>query len=102
MTRFFSNTKSNLFVISLYIAFLFVVLQYLSFDPAGAQSTNKIEYVFNIEQMKGHLEQTVKNKENGNNSLSQAHIHHLIVEIYDFMEVQLGTADSNLNTLLFN
>jgi hypothetical protein len=52
--------------------------------------------------MKGHLEQTVKNKENGNNSLTQAHIHHPIVEIHDFIEVQLGTADSNLNTLLFN
>jgi hypothetical protein len=77
-------------------------LQCLSFDLAGAQTTNKIEYVFNIEQMKGHLEQAVKNKENANNSLTRAHIQHPIVEIYDFIEVQLGTADSNLNTLLFN
>jgi hypothetical protein len=31
---------------------------------------NDIEYVYNIEQMKGHLEQAVANKEIGNNSLT--------------------------------
>ncbi len=52
--------------------------------------------------MKGHLEQAVVNKENGNNTLTQAHIQHPIIEIYDAIQVQLTSADSNHNTLLFN
>jgi hypothetical protein len=62
---------------------------------------NQIEYVYNIEQMKGHLEQAIENKENGNNSLTRAHILHPIVEIYDFIEAPLVTVDSNLNHSLF-
>lgn len=52
--------------------------------------------------MKGHLEQAVENKENGNNSLTRAHILHPIVEIYDFIEAPLVTVDSNLNHSLFS
>lgn len=52
--------------------------------------------------MKGHLEQAIVNKENGNNTLTQAHIQHPIVEIYDAIEAQLAAVDSNHNTLLFN
>ena len=37
--------------------------------------------------MRGHLKQAIANKENGNNSLTQAHIQHPIAEIYDFIEV---------------
>ena len=82
--------------------FLFVVLQFLLLSLAEAQTYNKIEFVYNIEQMKGHLEQAVVNKENVNNTLTQAHIQHPIVEIYDAIEVQLASVDSNHNTLLFN
>jgi hypothetical protein len=35
---------------------------------------NQIEYVYNIEQMKDHLEQAIVNKEDGNNTLTRAHI----------------------------
>ena len=52
--------------------------------------------------MKGHLEQAIINKENGNNTLTQAHIQHPIVEIYDSIEAQLASVDNNHNTLLFN
>jgi hypothetical protein len=62
---------------------------------------NQIEYVYNIEQMKGHLEQAILNKENGNNTLTRAHILHPIVEIYDFIEAPLVTVDSNLNHTLY-
>jgi hypothetical protein len=79
-----------------------VVLQLLFFSVADAQTYNKLEFVYNIEQMKGHLEQAIVNKENGNNTLTQAHIQHPIVEIYDAIEAQLAAADSNHNTLLFN
>jgi hypothetical protein len=83
--------------------FLFVmVLQTLYFGVAEAQTYNKMEFVFNIEQMKGHLEQAIVNKENGNDTLTQAHIQHPIVEIYDAIETQLTSVDSNHNTLLLN
>ena len=103
MEAIISNiTKSTLFVLSCYLIFLFVVLQCSSFNDAEAQTYNKIEYVYYIEQMKGHLEQAVTNKENGNNSLSRAHILHSIAETYDLIEVQLATTNSNLNALLFH
>ena len=54
----------------------------------------------NIEMMKGHLEQAVANKENGNNTLTLAHVLHPIAELYDLIEVKLATADSTLNTTL--
>ena len=72
------------------------------FRVADAQTYNKLEFVYNIEQMKGHLEQAIVNKENGNNTLTQAHIQHPIVEIYDAIEAQLAAVDSTHNTLLFN
>jgi hypothetical protein len=62
---------------------------------------NQIEYVYNIEQMKGHLEQAILNKDDGNNTLTRAHILYPIVEIYDFIEAPLVTVDSNLNHTLF-
>ncbi len=77
-------TKSNLFVLSCNVVLLVVVLQFAPFNSVAGQMPNQIEYVYNIEQMKGHLEQAVENKENGNNSLTRAHILHPIVEIYDF------------------
>jgi hypothetical protein len=73
----------------------------MSLDLAQAQTNNKIEFVNNIELMKGHLGQAVVNKENANDSLSRAHITHSIMEVYDFIEVPLLTTDPNLNALLF-
>jgi hypothetical protein len=103
LRRFNSNiTKSNLFILSCHSFFLFVILQFSFFGQAEAQTYNKIEFVYNIEQMKGHLEQAIINKENGNNTLTQAHIQHPIVEIYDSIEAQLASVDNNHNTLLFN
>ena len=76
-------------------------IQFSAFDLVWGQMPNQIEYVYNIEQMKGHLEQAILNKENGNNTLTQAHILHPIVEIYDFIEAPLVTVDSNLNHTLY-
>jgi hypothetical protein len=76
-------------------------VQFSTFGLVYGQMPNQIEYVYNIEQMKGHLEQAILNKEDGNNTLTQAHILHPIVEIYDFIEAPLVTVDSNLNHTLF-
>ena len=65
MRRFNSNiTKSNLFVLSCNVVLLVVVVQFSPFSLVAVQMPNQIEYVYNIEQMKGHLEQAVENKEN--------------------------------------
>jgi hypothetical protein len=50
--------------------------------------------------MKGHLEQAVANNNDGNDTLTLAHVLHPIAELYDFIEVKLATADSNLNNSL--
>ena len=76
-------------------------IQFSTFDLVWGQMPNQIEYVYNIEQMKGHLEQAILNKEDGNNTLTRAHILHPIVEIYDFIEAPLVTVDSNLNHTLY-
>jgi hypothetical protein len=76
-------------------------IQFSAFDLVWGQMPNQIEYVYNIEQMKGHLEQAILNKEDGNNTLTRAHILHPIVEIYDFIEAPLVTVDSNLNHTLY-
>jgi hypothetical protein len=76
-------------------------IQFSTFDLVWGQMPNQIEYVYNIEQMKGHLEQAILNKEDGNNTLTRAHILHPIIEIYDFIEAPLVTVDSNLNHTLY-
>ena len=95
-------TKPDIHVLLYSILFLFIIMFSLSLDSAFGQTLNKIEFVYNIELMKGHLEQALVNKEIGNNSLSRAHISHSIMEVYDFIEVPLVTTNSNLNALLFH
>ena len=76
-------------------------IQFSTFGLCLGQMPNQIEYVYNIEQMKGHIEQAIMNKEDGNDTLTRAHILHPIVEIYDFIEAPLVTVDSNLNHTLY-
>ncbi|MDQ5869389.1 MAG: hypothetical protein M3530_06630, partial [Thermoproteota archaeon] len=96
-----SNSRFHTFALSSCVAFLFVALQPTSFNLAAAQSDDKaVEYVSNIEQMKGHLEQAVANKKEGNDTLTLAHVLHPIAELYDLIEVKLATADSNMNNTL--
>jgi len=96
-----SRTKFHVFALSSCVAFLFVALQPISFNLAAAQSDDKaVVYVSNIEMMKGHLEQAVANKNDGNDTLTLAHVLHRIAELYDLIEVKLATADSNLNNTL--
>jgi hypothetical protein len=102
MMRFKSSNRKY-FGFSLISGALFVllVLQPTWFNIASSQSDDKaVEFVANIEQIKGHLEQAVANKENGNDTLTLAHVLHPIAEIYDLIEGDLATADSNLNTTL--
>lgn len=59
-----------------------------------------VEFVSNIEQIRGHLDQAVANKESGNDTLTQAHTLHPIEEVYSSIEVLLANQNSTLNQTL--
>lgn len=59
-----------------------------------------VEFVSNIEQIRGHLDQAVANKESGNDTLTQAHTLHPIGEVYSSIEVLLANQNSTLNQTL--
>lgn len=54
----------------------------------------------NIEQIRGHLDQAVANKEIGNTTLAMAHTLHPIEEIYSSIDVQIDATDPSLNQSL--
>ena len=65
----------------------------------GLNST-QVDFASNIEQIRGHLNAAVMNKESGNNTLAQAHTLHPIAEIYSSIEPQISNANSSLNETL--
>jgi hypothetical protein len=67
---------------------------------ATAPDVTLVEFVSSIEQIRGHLEQALINKESGNNTLAQAHSLHPIEEVYSSIEDQLVNQNSTLNQTL--
>ena len=59
-----------------------------------------VEFVSSIEQIRGHLNQALINKESGNNTLAQIHSLHPIEEVYSTIEDQLVNQNSTLNQTL--
>jgi hypothetical protein len=59
-----------------------------------------VEFISNIEQIRGHLDQALVNIESGNNTLAQAHVLHPIEEVYSSIEDQLANQNSTLNQTL--
>src|SRR5215211_2854811 len=45
-------------------------------------NSTQVDFVSNIEQIRGHINAAIMNKEAGNNSLAMAHTLHPIAEIY--------------------
>jgi hypothetical protein len=66
----------------------------------SSNTTTLVDFVSNIEQIKGHLEQATSNKQTGNNILVIAHTLHPIEEIYSNIESQLSNANNTLNQTL--
>jgi hypothetical protein len=66
----------------------------------SSNTTTSVDFVSNIEQIKGHLEQATSNKQAGNNILVIAHTLHPIEEIYSNIEGQLSNVNSTLNQTL--
>jgi hypothetical protein len=56
-----------------------------------------VDFASNIEQIRGHVQQAVNNKEVGNTTLAKAHTLHPIDEIYSSIKVQINASDPNLN-----
>src|ERR671924_2400263 len=65
----------------------------------GLNST-LVDFASNIEQIRGHLNAAVMNKEAGNNTLAIAHTLHPIAEIYSSIEPQITNANATLNETL--
>jgi hypothetical protein len=62
----------------------------------GLNST-LVDFVSNIEQIKGHIEQAIANKQAGNNTLAQTHTLHPIEEVYSSIEPQISNTNNILN-----
>jgi hypothetical protein len=67
---------------------------------ASAPNATLVEFVSNIEQIRGHLDQALINKESENNTLAEAHTLHPIEEVYSSIEDQLANQNSTLNQTL--
>jgi hypothetical protein len=69
-------------------------------STATAPNVTIVEFASNIEQIRGHLDQALANKESGNDTLAQAHTLHPIEEIYASIEDQLASQNGTLNETL--
>ncbi|CAN5193682.1 hypothetical protein BH18THE2_BH18THE2_38670 [soil metagenome] len=63
-------------------------------------NSTQADFVSNMEQISGHLNAEVMNKEAGNNTLAKAHTLHPIAEIYSSIEPQISNTNATLNGTL--
>lgn len=69
-------------------------------NATSAPNATLTEFVSNIEQIRGHLDQAVINKNAGDINLTQAHTLHPIEEVYSSIEGPLATQNGTLNQTL--
>jgi hypothetical protein len=69
-------------------------------NPGQVPNTTQVSFISNIEQIRGHLNAAVMNKEAGNNTLALVHTLHPIAEIYSSIEPQISSANTTLNETL--
>jgi hypothetical protein len=72
----------------------------LASNSSQALNSTQVGFVSNIEQIRGHLNAAVMNKEAGNTTLAEAHTLHPIAEIYSSIEPQISNANITLNETL--
>jgi hypothetical protein len=63
-------------------------------------NSTQVDFASNIEQIRGHLNAAIMNKDAGNNSLAKAHTLHPIAEIYSTIEPSISNINSTLNNTL--
>lgn len=61
---------------------------------------NDVEFISNMDKVRGHMEQSLANKEKGELALSKVHASHPIAELYSLMEPEISEHDAQLNTKL--
>jgi hypothetical protein len=69
-------------------------------SAATAPNVTFVEFASNIEQIGGHLDQALVNKESGNDTLAQTHTLHPIEEVYASIEEQLVSQNGTFNETL--
>jgi hypothetical protein len=67
---------------------------------AATPNSTLVDFASNIEQIRGHLDLAVVNKESGNDTLTVAHSLHPIKEVYSSIEGLLARQNSTLNQTL--
>jgi hypothetical protein len=78
------------------------ILVFAIAGTAFAQNKGHVQFVANIEFIKGHLEQAVANKQRNDTSLAKAHSGHPIAEHYSLIEQEVKEHNATLNTELKN
>jgi hypothetical protein len=78
------------------------ILVFASAGTAFAQNEEHVQFVANIEFIKGHLEQAVANKQGNDTSLAKAHSGHPIAEHYSLIEEEVKEHNATLNANLKN
>ncbi|HEU5462136.1 MAG TPA: hypothetical protein VFU79_07680 [Nitrososphaeraceae archaeon] len=73
-----------------------------SSSSSSSLNNTNVDFVTNIEFIKGHLSAAISNKQAGNNELTQTHTFHPISEIYTLIRNQLSSADNELNKTLID
>jgi hypothetical protein len=68
--------------------------------PSFAQNEEHVQFVANIEFIKGHLEQAVANKQTNDAELAKAHSGHPIAEHYSLVEEEVEEHNAELNAEL--
>ncbi len=100
--------RTNLYYLSLLLVVIFPTMIWaqekssISDKSFSSLNNTDVDFVTNIEFIKGHLSAAISNKEAGNNELTQTHTFHPITEIYTLIRDQLSSADSELNQTLIN
>src|SRR5918998_2517450 len=69
-------------------------------NSSQAPNSTQVGFVSNIEQIRGHLNAAMMNKEADNTTLAKAHTLHPIAEIYSSIEPQISNANITLNETL--
>ncbi len=67
-----------------------------------ANETNYVNFHSNIEQIIGHIEQAVENRNNNNNTLAFVHTTHPIEEVVGLITLPLNNIDPKLNDTYIN
>lgn len=71
-----------------------------STSTGSSDVMSSVAFKSNLEQIAGHLNAAMLNKESGNNTLALAHAFHPVAEVYTLIEPTIANANTRLNETL--